>query len=187
MEIVRTADFQSVVTLDAAKTFLRVDGDDEDSLIGGLLASATNLVEKVCNRILIEESVTLLTTGFPCGPVLLFGGKVSEVSAVRYLNSQNIITTLSPSSYRVDVRGVRGLVDQVVSWPSTSDAFNSVQVEYTVGYESADKVPEPIKTAILLLAASWYANREAVVTGTIVEELPLGVRALLTPYRLIGF
>ena len=33
--------------------------------------------------------------------------------------------------------------------------------------------------AVYLLVAHWYANREAVVTGTIATELPLGFERLL--------
>jgi uncharacterized phage protein (predicted DNA packaging) len=35
--------------------------------------------------------------------------------------------------------------------------------------------------AIRLMVGSWYANREAVITGTIVTEMPMGVAALLRP------
>lgn len=36
-----------------------------------------------------------------------------------------------------------------------------------------------VEQAILLLVAHWYANREAVVTGTIASQVQLGVDRLL--------
>lgn len=39
-----------------------------------------------------------------------------------------------------------------------------------------------VKTAMLLLIGSWYANRESVVVGQSVSILPLAVDALLQPY-----
>ncbi|MFP5432845.1 MAG: head-tail connector protein [Alphaproteobacteria bacterium] len=43
-----------------------------------------------------------------------------------------------------------------------------------------------MKAAILLLVGHWYANREAVVTGTIATQLPMAVDALLAPLRRVG-
>lgn len=40
--------------------------------------------------------------------------------------------------------------------------------------------------AIRLIAGSWYSNREAVITGTIVSELPIAVTWLLKPLRRIS-
>ncbi|RYE43614.1 MAG: phage gp6-like head-tail connector protein [Hyphomicrobiales bacterium] len=39
------------------------------------------------------------------------------------------------------------------------------------------------KQAALLLVGHYYANREAVVTGTIATALPFSVSALLDPHR----
>ncbi|MDH0640158.1 head-tail connector protein [Pseudomonas sp. GD03860] len=41
-----------------------------------------------------------------------------------------------------------------------------------------------IKAACLLMLGHLYSNREDEVTGTIVSDLSLGSRALLTPYRV---
>ena len=44
-------------------------------------------------------------------------------------------------------------------------------------------LPAAVSAAILLMAGHLYANREAVVTGTISTALPLSVQFLLAPYR----
>jgi hypothetical protein len=38
--------------------------------------------------------------------------------------------------------------------------------------------------AIRILAGHFYENRQAVLVGTIATELPIGVHALLAPYRV---
>lgn len=58
----------------------------------------------------------------------------------------------------------------------------AVRVEFTAGYGEASAVPPDIVAAMLLLLGSLDQNREAVVIGTIVNELPLGVDYLLSPY-----
>jgi hypothetical protein len=39
--------------------------------------------------------------------------------------------------------------------------------------------------AMLLMIGHWYANREAIIVGTISSELFLTVEALLFPYRVL--
>ncbi len=41
-----------------------------------------------------------------------------------------------------------------------------------------------VRAACLLILGNLYANREDVVVGTISSEIPMGSRALLTPYRV---
>jgi len=43
-----------------------------------------------------------------------------------------------------------------------------------------------IETAMLMLIAHWYANREAVVTGVSVTTPDFAVEAFLQPYRIYG-
>jgi len=45
---------------------------------------------------------------------------------------------------------------------------------------------EDVETAMLMLIAHWYANREAVVTGVSVANLDFAVEAFLQPYRIYG-
>lgn len=66
-------------------------------------------------------------------------------------------------------------------------------------YETAEEIPldsegEPevtglvvddaIRAAMLLLAGHWYANREAVVVGSINSALAYAVDSLIQPYRM---
>lgn len=41
-----------------------------------------------------------------------------------------------------------------------------------------------VRAACLLILGSLYSNREDVVVGAATSELPMGSRALLTPYRI---
>lgn len=45
---------------------------------------------------------------------------------------------------------------------------------------------DAIKAAILLCISQWYSNREGVVVGETVSEMPIAVQALLQPYRIYG-
>jgi uncharacterized phiE125 gp8 family phage protein len=59
-------------------------------------------------------------------------------------------------------------------------------VRFTAGYgDTASDVPQTIRQAILLAVGHWYENREATVAVGNVRELPLGIEALLWPYRVL--
>lgn len=49
--------------------------------------------------------------------------------------------------------------------------------------EAVDSYPASFKAALLLLIGHSYANREAVVTGTIAANLPMAVESLLWSSR----
>ncbi|QLY36012.1 phage gp6-like head-tail connector protein [Citrobacter freundii] len=63
------------------------------------------------------------------------------------------------------------------------------ETESSQGYADADDPILPgddVKAAMLLLIGNWYENRESVVIGDTVAEVPFAVEALLQPYRIYG-
>lgn len=48
---------------------------------------------------------------------------------------------------------------------------------------SYDELPGGLRRAVLMLAAHFYANREAVLVGINANELPLGYWELIAPHR----
>lgn len=49
--------------------------------------------------------------------------------------------------------------------------------------ENAAVMTASIQQGALLLIGQWYANREAVLTGSIVTSFPMATRALWMPHR----
>lgn len=195
------------VSLDEARAYRRLDAADDDAVITGLIAAATAHLDGwtgVLGRCLVEQVWRQDFDAFArCLPLPL--GPVIEISTVTWRNKAGQIATVASSSYslRTDAGG-RSVVRFRDSYALPSDLHEiaAVSVTYRAGYENipADAgdppetpatparatVPEPIKTAILLLAGHWYENREAVVTGTIATALPMSVDALIAPYRRVG-
>jgi uncharacterized phiE125 gp8 family phage protein len=76
-----------------------------------------------------------------------------------------------------------------IPWPTTIAAINSVRVRFRAGYQDTNSpannlVPGDIKSAILLLIGTFYAQRESMVVGTIASRLPWGVEELLRQHRV---
>jgi hypothetical protein len=49
--------------------------------------------------------------------------------------------------------------------------------------ESPQTIPEVVTSAILMMVAHWFENREAINVGNIVTQIPYGVETMLWPYR----
>src|SRR5690606_1240366 len=99
-----------------------------------------------------------------------------------YTLADGTVETLDESWYIVDTDSEPGAIHLApgVSWPSGQLMPGMpIRIEYTAGYGAAEKVPERVKQAMLLLIAHWYENREAVVVGAVGRSVELAVDALL--------
>jgi uncharacterized phiE125 gp8 family phage protein len=179
------------ITFDEAKAHCRVDVDDDDALITGLIVAARQHVENVTGRQLITATWALKLDCWPCwidvprAPLLS-----TPAVAITYLDTAGATQTLATNQYRVDApvgpTASRGTIERAygVLWPSLYGVSNCVTVTFTAGYgASPDTVPQAIRQAMLLMIGHWYINREDVITGTISVQLPLAVNALLAPYK----
>ena len=52
------------ITLEEAKNFLRVDGSDDDALIGALISAAREMCEQYTRRILVTTTIDEYFDGF---------------------------------------------------------------------------------------------------------------------------
>jgi uncharacterized phiE125 gp8 family phage protein len=102
------------------------------------------------------------------------------------MNSNGASQTLSPSTYYLNNRDRVNQLELVdgYSWPTTFFRSNAITVRYVAGVTAMNDVPEPIRHAILMLAAFWHENRETVNIGNITSALPFTVDALLAPSRV---
>ena len=152
------------VTLEAAKTFLRVDHDAEDQLITDLIASAASQIEPIiCTSLIARQQC--LTKRVRGGCVYLNRYPVTSVEAVRVDGADVAFTA------NLKTRPVAFHFDQLDG--------TIVEIDFTAGYGSdPSDLPTPLRQAILLMVAHLYEHR----AGDI-PPLPLMIGALLQPYR----
>jgi len=172
------------VTLDEAKLHLRVDGADDDTLITGLLNAAVSHLDGwtgILGRCLVEQTWrmdfdTFCRWRLPLAPI-------TEVVSITWRNAAGEVATIADGNYalRDDERGPYVYWDRGYAYPSGLYESRGVSVTFKAGYP-AEEVPAAIKAAILLMVGNWYRYRSADV-DTAVAALPLGVDALLAPYR----
>jgi uncharacterized phiE125 gp8 family phage protein len=185
--VLKTGPSSTVISLAEAKTFLRIDSDydDDDSYITSLINVATSVVEEFTRRRLISQTLNIYYDYFPPYIDLQVGDRIT-VSHVKYYDTNNSLQTLAASNYDLDTRIKPGRIYESENgdFPDTFERPNAVEVEFIVGATASD-VPAPIVQAIYIIIGRYYENRQDVVMGTQVNELPLMVDHLLTPYRLL--
>lgn len=174
-----------IVSLDTAKAHLRVTTDDEDALITAYLEAAQSSLDGPngwLGRAIGLQTLEWRGDDFPDGCTPLPFGPVQEVEEIGFTDPTGEELTVEPDRFAVQsdgrVRLVRG-----ASWPSHDGNPDTVRVRYVAGFYP---VPAAVGQAILLLVGQWFRNRSAVNVGNIVNVIPNGVEALLSPYRRFG-
>lgn len=176
-----TAPASYPVTLEEAKLQCRVDSSDEDTLLNGLIAAATDYVELYTGRAIVSQTWELVLDDFT-DSILLPKGPVSAITSVKYIDTSEVEQTVSSNNYTLDgVSDPQWLVKASdYTWPEVADGVNNVIIRFVAGYAT---VPPSIKHAILLLIGQWFDNRSAINVGNITSDLSHTVEALLTNYR----
>lgn len=180
LEITTQPTGTDLLPLSTAKEFLRVDHSDEDTTITALINAAVQHCQDYTNRHFVSSNFTLsLDDFYNCE---FSTGPINTITGVTYKDAANATQTLATSKYWYDTKREPGRI-HFDSPPDTyDDDFNVVTISGTIGATPA----EPILHAVKMLVAHYYENRRAVITGTHTIELPLGVAALLNPYRIIS-
>ena len=194
-----------------AKAWLRIESGvtADDTLIDALVTAARQHVEDYCQIRLITQTVRQTLDHWPGSKnnldlpnegrisdyiggdpdyVELIARPVQSVSSVTIYDDGGNSDTWNAPNYRLSIPGDRARLVPTdnAAWPSATRRSDAVEIQYVAGYgDAGSDVPDAILKAMKLLVAHWYENREAVVIGTSVNELPFAVKALLAPYRFV--
>ena len=177
------------VPIASLKEHLRLSGTDDLLLVHGVLSAATGWVEQYIRRSLISQGWELTLDCWASPWIELPRAPILSVSEVRYLDVAGVPAVLAPTSYQLDDRSAPGRLAPAFGarWPNSLNQIASITIAYQAGYGASwNDVPEPIRHAIMMMAAHLYENREAVVVGTAATELPMAVHTILEPYRVWG-
>ena len=175
------------ITTAEAKTELRVEHSEEDDLIDRKIKAARRMVEKITRRSLINTTFTLKLDAFPV-EIRTPRSPLSSVTSITHIDCDGNSQTVASSVYDVDTDTEPGRIflkfDQ--SWPDTRTINNAVTVTFVAGFGSAaSSVPESLRSAVRLLAAHYYEQREPVVVGTITAKIPMSVESLMWMNRVL--
>ena len=172
VQLAETAPIVEPVTLAEAKEYARIDGSSEDTLITSLIKAARLHCESFTGKSLIPKTVTVTSFTYPYQFQMPYGPLLSENNVTKCVTlDQNAVeTTLN---YQVNA----GLYPKLfILGGAQSYKFKLI---YTAGFTT---VPEDIKLAIKMMVNTLYERREDFSDLQAIES-PLGVKALLMPYK----
>lgn len=189
--VVIDAPVGDLIILDEAKAHLRVDFDDDDGYIEGLIAAAVAHIDGPAGwlgRALLTQTLEWRGDEFGTCDIPLPFPPISEVVSIKYDDDGGAEQTVDDTVYRLvgQPSAPRIALAYNETWPTVRWQSEAVRIQYLAGYGEAADVPKPIKQALLLLVGHWYANREAVNVGTTVTELPMAVKSLLFPFQSLA-
>lgn len=183
-----------LLTLDEAKSHLRVDHDDENSQIEAMAAAVASQLDPALGgwlgRALRPQTWRLDLDGFPCSEIVLPYPPLVSVTEFSYTDTDGATQTLAAGTgYRVVNAGE--LANAVLappyngSWPSARTDYASVRITYTAGYAATptDLLPAAIRAWSLLKLGTLYQHRET-VTPSQVAMLPDTIDGLIWPFRV---
>lgn len=171
-----------VVSWQEAQAHLRVE-DEERVYVESLIAAATGWLDGPAGwlgRCIGVQTLELVSCAF--GSDRLPFPPLVEVTGITYLGADNVEHELSSGDW---IQLLNGSIVPPMGqhWPAISGSPEAVRVQYQAGYAEGE-VPKAIKQAILLIVGHWFQNRDTVITGTIVSEMPFAAQALLSTYRV---
>jgi len=176
------------VTLAEAKTYLRVEHDDDDDVIAALIAGARIHIEAQTRRALIAQTWRLVRDAWPPdGRIAVLPAPLRELAAARVYRFDGSAQALDVDAFTLDTASAPAVLSFAPgALPAPGRPFAGIELDVEVGYgETAADVPEPLRQAIRVLVAHWYENRGLIAAGQGAAVLPLGAGALLAPYRVV--
>jgi len=177
------------ISVEDARLHLRATESVEDAYIADLITAARQTVERRCSRSFYDRTLELVLDRFPsCDEIRLLFGPVSSVPSITYLDADGVSQTFAAASYVLDSTSVhpRVVLADGESWPETQAHPNAVTIRYVAGYgtDSVD-IPADLRHAVRFLVGHWYANREAVVVGTISSQVAETLESLIYPLLIM--
>tara|TARA_R110002050_G_scaffold2385_2_gene13909 strand:+ start:2451 stop:3029 length:579 start_codon:yes stop_codon:yes gene_type:complete len=181
-----TAAASNVLTTSEVKSHLKVDTTADDTLIDNLIIAATNSCQEYTNRFFIETEITQYGDKWSDVAELFKSPVIADLFNILYYDTNGDPQVLATSKYTLDniSEPARLAPAPGESWPDIIDGLNAVEVNYKVGTRLAANVDNAIKQALLLTIGHWYQNREAVIVGRQVNEMPMSAKYLLDQYKI---
>ena len=160
-----------VVTLAEAKNYLRVDFNDDDVLIQGIIDSAIRRLEQYGSFSMTPR--TYQTIAYMDNIIELPYTPIGVVMTVEYFNGKDWIELSEGGDYVIYGTNYKKI--RSITYPSSDYRFT-----YTAGF---DCLPHIIKQATLKLIADLYDYRQSESPSTHVSENMMTAYEMIEPYK----
>lgn len=177
------------ISLIEAKAHLRVDDTADDTLIDGLIRAAREYCETLQGRALMVQTIQMVLDQVPGRSFEIPLPPLVSVRSIEVAYEDGTTAMVPASDYLVDTASQPGRVSlkRDADWPAEKEyaELNAFSVTFEAGYgDEGEDVPQATRQAILLLIGHWYEHREEIAAGEMMQEVPMGAKALLQMNRV---
>lgn len=175
-----TAPTVEPVSIETAKTFLRVDSPADELLLESMLKAAREKGEELARRAFITQTLEQIFDEWPSElEFVLWRPPLQSIVSVKYRDYYSVERTWT--DYVADTRSEPGEI-RFRSLPGEQLLESgAIAVRFIAGYgDEPSFVPERIKQAILMLAAHWYETRD-------MGGIPSAIKAMFLSERVVWF
>lgn len=170
-----------------AKSFLRVEHDADDALIGSLISAARNHVEALTRRGLLLQTWRFVLDSWPAdGRIRPRMGPLRTLSAARVYDHAGNAGAIDTGSFVLDA-AANVIAAPCWALPQPGRSAAGIELDVQIGFgASATDVPDVLRHAIRTLVAHWYENRGLVAIGQTIAMMPASVNAMIASYRVLS-
>tara|TARA_R100001244_G_C5139964_1_gene127658 strand:+ start:311 stop:880 length:570 start_codon:yes stop_codon:yes gene_type:complete len=181
---ISTPNTTQIVSTADLKEHLRITYSDDDSYIASLEIAAKSTVEKFCNIFLLDTNLNQY--GFTISDLcILFKSPIlSTFTPVLYVNQSASWVAQSGVEFITKAKPPRMFVNNATIGTPDSNVTQKYKVNYKVGYDSVADIPQPLIQAIKIMVADMYENRQSVIVGKLVSEIPKTAEYLMQNYKI---
>jgi uncharacterized phiE125 gp8 family phage protein len=155
------------ITVDEAKTNLKLTHTAEDALIQNFIEAATTALELRLRLRFCRTAMAAYFNGWGGGTLQINSyTPITSITSIQYIDDQGNTQTLNPDNYTTSLKNHRPLI-RIHHQPNLINHDSSVIINYMAGYSASvntttqrNAVPANVKAAIQLMTAALYENRE---------------------------
>jgi uncharacterized phiE125 gp8 family phage protein len=168
-----------------AKSFLRAENDDDDTVIASLIAAARSHVEAMTRCALIAQTWRFVFDQWPKDGRLKPGrGPLRTLTAARVYDSAGTAIEIDVGTFVVD-KASGAIASSAWGLPLPGRASAGIELDVEIGFgAAATDVPDALRHAVRTLVAHWYENRGLIAIGQSVAMMPASVSAMIANYRV---
>lgn len=160
---------ETPVSVEEAKSWLRVDHDEEDASILAIINAATAELDGkdgILGQTLVTQTWRADYDRFPAGTELRLPLSPVQSATVAYWDADNADQVFADYVLLTDYVGAYLSLTAGASWPASYARNDAVRVTFVAGYGDATAVSPAVKQSILLRVGDLYLNREASIDGS---------------------
>lgn len=148
------------VTLQAVKDHLKINWENEDSLLSQYISASRDEAETYTGFMLCKQLIEQRFDSFH-NPFLLAVGNVKTIDSIDYVDQNGQVQELDSSFFVLSTFKQLPEVSLAPgkNWPETNGQSESVRIKFWAGEEEATTIKQSIKGALLAMIADREDNR----------------------------